>query len=378
MPTRIQPNRPVYITRPVLPRAASQARGGRGAVPPGGVDTASTGNVGGDLARAIANVMIQNRQNAVANQLMNIRNPPRAEWVGGAAPAAGVPTAGTAPQTGGMGELQVQDQIRQEESEARKQALADRLTEARIAAANRPPDEETRQAKLRYLEARTKKLSEPGKPGKPGKYEPGSIDPMTDPNADKLPHVAADFDATFGNGSFAKVAPNLANATQDEKGNYLITNAKGDVIMTLPPDKAQYWFSRYNAGLVASGQQPIMQDKFPTANPNSGKPAGSETNPYKPSNQLEARSLPYNSFFVDPGTGQIGQKLPEEKATTGPAPKTTQTDTGETGSATPDLGDGGLGDEDTGDITATTDTGSNALADAIRRARAQDQLRGIA
>jgi len=68
-----------------------------------------------------------------------------------------------------------------------------------------------------------------------------------------------------------------------------------------------------------------MSSTFPSVNPNSGQPGGTEVNPYKPANQLEARSLPYKSFFVDPATGQVGQKLPEEKQTAPTGQKTSQT-----------------------------------------------------
>jgi hypothetical protein len=235
------------------------------------------------------------------------------------------------------------------------------------------------------------------KAGKPAPYEPGSIDANTDPNADKFPIVQADFDAQYGKGTYAKVAPRLGNVVPDDKGNYVVQDDKGNTIVSLPPSDANYWLARVNAARVRSGQQPMLSDKFPSANPNSGQPPGTEVNPYKPSNQLEARSLPYNSFFVDPNSGQVGQKLPEEKQ---PAPEkqTSQVDTGDQGGqlAIGDTGDQG-GQLAIGDLTqpqqrsdmatgvgldqtggAVPDVGSQSLADAIARAKAQDQLQGLA
>jgi hypothetical protein len=407
MPIRIQPNRPYYPrlrfpyqSRGVQPRGGGGGGkgGGKGAFG-GGVDTSSTGNIGGDLAKAVINTMLQNRQNAVANQIMNTQTPPRAGAVGPVVnPATGqitssiTPTVGTAPQTGGMGELQMRQQVQQQD-------LADQLQKAKIASELALAGQRGRAGRgggggggggggnvarwQQYLGSGQQEVKT-GKAGKPVPYQSGDIDPMTDPAADKFQVVQADFDAANGKGMYAKVAPYLANATIDDKGNYVVTNPKGDVVMTLPPDRAQYWLSRYNAASVRAGQQPIFTDKFPSANPNSGKPGGTEVNPYKPANQLEARSLPYNSFFVDPTTGQIGQKLPEDKQPP-PEKKTSQVDTGDQGGQLaladqsvqppPDMATGVGLDQTDG---AVPDVGSGSLADAIARARAQDQLQNLA
>jgi hypothetical protein len=418
MPIRIQPNRP-YYPRYYLPRGAGQARaaaqprgGAKGALG-GAIDTTPTGNVGGDLAKAIMNTIQGNRQNAAANAILNTQTPPRAGAVGPVVdPATGqitsniTPTVGTAPQTGGMGELQMRQQMQQQD-------LADQLQKAKIAselalAAQRTGGGRGRgggggggggggnaQRWQQYLGGGQQGVK-PGKAGKPVPYQSGDVDPMTDPAADKFQVVQADFDAKYGKGAYAKIAPNLPNATVDDKGNYVITNPKGDTVMTLPPDQANYWLSRYNAASVRSGQQPIFTDKFPSANPNSGKAAGTQENPYTPTNQLEARSLPYNSFFVDPNTGQIGQKLPEGKQPPTDQ-KTSQVDTGDQGGqlASGDTGDQGdqlalndqsvqspppdmatgVGLDQTGG--AVPDVGSGSLADAIKRAQAQNQLQAL-
>jgi hypothetical protein len=417
MPIRIQSNlggmRRIYPLRPLVARqpATGGGRGGRGAVAPGAIDTSPTGNVGGDIVKAIANTIQQNRQNAAANAIMNTQTPPRAGAVGPVVdPASGqvtgniTPTVGTSPQTGGMGELQMRQQMQQQD-------LSDQLQKAKIASELALAAQRTGGGRGRgggggggagvgnasrwqqYLGGDQGNVSQGTKKGgKPAPYEPGSIDPLTDPNADKFQIVQADFDAKYGKGAYARIAPHLADATVDDKGNYTI-NAPGKKpddpptpIMTLPADQANYWLSRYNAASVRAGQQPIFADKFPSANPNSGQPAGTEVNPYKPSNQLEARSLPYNKFFVDPNTGQVGQKLPEEKQA--PQEKqTSQVDTGDQGQLAssadltqpdqlpPDMATG-VGLDQTGG--AVPDVGSQSLADAIARARVQDQLKAAA
>jgi hypothetical protein len=428
MPARIQPNRP-YYPRYYLPRRAPQsigggAKGGAKGAFGGGVDTSSTGNIGGDLAKAVINTIQANRQNAAANAILNTQTPPRAGAVGPVVnPATGqvtsniTPTVGTAPQTGGVGELQMRQQMQQQD-------LADQLQKAKIASELALAQQRTGRGQgqgqgqgqgnarrwQQYLGSDQSAGKAAGKAGKPAAYEPGSIDPNTDPNADKFSVVQADFDAQYGKGAYAKVAPRLGNVVPDDKGNYVVQDDKGNTIVSLPPSDANYWLARVNAARVRSGQQPMLTDKFPSANPNSGQPGGTEVNPYKPSNQLEARSLPYKSFFIDPTTGQVGQKLPEEKQA--PAgQKTSQADTGDQGQQVADTtqpdqgqqlanampqpvapqgpqgpppalaglapgstpGSFDLGQPPTGGLPQDTD-----LADAIARARAQDQLTAAA
>jgi hypothetical protein len=368
--------------------------------------------------------MQQNRQNAAANQIMNTQTPPRAGAVGPVVdPATGqvtgniTPTVGTQPQTGGMGELQMRQQMQQQD-------LADQLQRAKIASELALAQQRTGQGQGRgqgqgqgnvarwqqYLGS-DQGSGTTGKTGKQQPYQAGDIDANTDPKADKFPIVQADFDARYGKGMYAKIAPNLANATVDDKGNYTINapadpnnpDSKPKPIMTLPADQAQYWLSRYNAASVRSGQQPLFTDKFPSANPNSGQPAGSQVNPFKPANQLEARSLPYNKFFIDPNTGQVGQKLPEDKQQPPAGQKTSQVDTGDQGQQVADTTQPDQGQQvaDTGDqgpqgpppalaalVPGSTpgsfDLGQlpvagglpqdTVLADAIKRAQTQEAL----
>jgi hypothetical protein len=87
-----------------------------------------------NLADAIVQLQQNARQNAVANQLLNTATPPRAALVDpGVDPSsgqanvvpAGVSTAGTAPATGGVAQLSLQQKMQQQD-------LADQLKRAQI------------------------------------------------------------------------------------------------------------------------------------------------------------------------------------------------------------------------------------------------------
>ena len=148
---------------------------------------------------------------------------------------------------------------------------------------------------------------------------------------------------------------------------------------------------------------------FVARQPSSGQPSGSQTNPYVPKNQLEARSLPYNSYFKNPDSGEIGQKLPatQQPATQPPAgqktsdvdysdqgqdqsgsagiPPPTQVQPNQLASLVPPVGQPGVRpDMNTGvglDQTAGAapqDMGSQSLADAITKARLVNNFQGMA
>lgn len=401
MPAKIQATHPwyprlrfPYQRQPAQARGGGGGRGGKGAVG-GGLDTTPTGSIGGDIIKAIGNQIQMNRQNAAANAILNTQTPPRAGLVApGVSPttgapniiAPGTPITGAPPQTGGTGELQMRTQQNQAD-------LADQLQRAKIASEWALAKQRTGRGGRgtaggggtaggnasrwqQYLGGDQAAGKAAGKAGKAAAYEPGSIDPETDPNADKFQHVQADFDAKYGKGAYARIAPNLANASVDKEGNYTINSPTLDAagnpkpIMTLPKDQANYWLSRYNAASVKAGQQPLFTDKFPSANPTSGQPGGTEVNPYKPANQLEARSLPYRSFFIDPTTNQVGQKLPEDKAAPPAGQKTSQADTGDQGQ--------GLADVTQPQQPIQAQQAQANLQDAIAQSRAADQLRGAA
>jgi len=301
----------VYIRRG-LPSLAPAARSGRGAVGAGGIDTSSTGNIGGDIVKAIGNQIQMNRMNAVANQILNTQNPPRAAWVGGTPPPTGVPTTGTPPQRGGVGELQMRQQVQQQD-------LADQLQRAKIAS-------EIALARSRSIASRgnvapggsgsrwrqslgPNQPNQPGgrgggKAGKSAAYVPGSGDVENDSSTDNFSQIRADFDAQHGKGSFDTFTRNLGNVQDDGKGNLVLQDQSGKTLFSIPKADAPYWQQRYNAARVAGGQG-YLGDLPAGQNPNSGQPGGSQINPFVPKSNLEVRSLPYGSYMIDPHSGQL-------------------------------------------------------------------------
>lgn len=427
-----------------MPRQGTSAagRGGRGALG-GAVDTTPTGNVGADIVKAINATMIQNRQNAAANALMN--QGPTGQPGGGITQNLGQlpsdggpqdltmpantglgPNVGSLVHTGGTGELAMQQQLNQ-------QNLADQVQRAKVGAQLALTNQRlglgggrgggggggggggTGNANRwqQYLAQGgdggqgSQNVPRGTKTGKPAAYQPFQYDAATDPRADSFNNVAADFDSQFGKGMYGKVVPNLANVQPDDKGNYVIPSGKvdkdgnpvGPPLLTLSPNDANYWINRLNASRVAAGQQPIGPPA-PGANPQSGQPAGTETNPYKPGDNLGLRALPYNSYVIDPQTGQTVQKLPLPKQPQGGQPQTQAPQTGQAQelsdvipddltSASPDVSAQGtpqLAGMTAPNTSSSFDLGQptggvsqdTSLADAIRQAGIANQLRGIA
>jgi len=335
--------------RPGVVRAPAAGRG-RGAVGIGGVDLTPTGNPGVDLVKAINATMQQNRQNAVANQILNTQNPPRAGLVGaGVNPATGqanvlpahLNTLGSAPQTGGLGELQMRQAMQQQD-------LADQLQRARLASeialarqrsiasrGNVAPGGSGSQWRQSLQSGQPGQPAQPGQPGQPGvrsgkagkaaAYVPNSGDVQNDPATDDMTKIAADFNATYGGGSggkgqgpnlFSKFASNISNLRPDGKGNLVLTDPNGNPITdkdglpsySIPAKDATYWQRRVNAARARSGLG-YLGDLEGT-NPNSGQPAGSMVNPVAVDDNLTLRSLPNNTYFRA-SDGSVHQKVPQ-------------------------------------------------------------------
>src|SRR5213594_1501798 len=92
----------------------------------------------GQLAKAIATAREQEARNRVANRIMNTAYAPRAGFVGGAQPAAGIPLAGTAPERGGSAALdeairgqQLMASLQRQQIEAQQQKTAAETMELR-------------------------------------------------------------------------------------------------------------------------------------------------------------------------------------------------------------------------------------------------------
>jgi len=322
---------PLKMRAPYLPRiiraptaragARVPAGRGRGAIGPGGIDTSSTGNVGGDIVKAIGNMIQQNRMNAVANQILNTQNPPRAGLVApGVNPVTGTanvirpgtPTLGTPPQTGGVGELQMRQAMAQQDQ-------ANQLAQAKIAS-------EIALARSRQIASRGNVVpsgsgslwrrqmtpdGQPqqlggrgGKPGKPAAYVSGTGDVQNDSSTDNFNQIRADFDSQHGKGSYDAFTRNLGALQDDGKGSMVLQDQNGKILFSVPKSDVPYWTQRVNAARAAGGQG-YLGDPPPGQNPNSGQPGGSQVNPFVPKDNLEVRSLPYGSYMIDPQTGQL-------------------------------------------------------------------------
>lgn len=322
------------------------ARGGRGAFAPGGIDTASTGNVGGDLAKAIINTMQANRQNAAANALMN--QGPTGQPGGGVTQNLGhLPLSGGAPQdftlptdntgfgpnvgslvhTGGMGELALRQQQAQQDAAQRTADL----------------NEQYKRAQLAHTLAQTTALTtpKPTKLGKPAPYVAGSGDVQNDPTTDNFNQIAADFNAQHGKDAYNVFTRNLSNLQPDGKGNLVlmrpatpdekkadpntpdnvpVTDKNGLPAYSIPATDAGYWGDRYNAARLRSGQGRLgpMPDGV---NPNSGDASGSsQINPIAVTTPLQARALPAGTWakFPDGSVRQINRSAAQAQSTATP------------------------------------------------------------
>jgi hypothetical protein len=145
-----------------------------------------------------------------------------------------------------------------------------------------------------------------GKAGKPAGYVAGTGDVQNDSSTDNFSQIRADFDEQpgHGKGSFDTVVRNLGNMQDDGKGNMVLTDPNGKVLVSVAKGDVPYWTQRINAARAAAGQG-YLGDPPPGQNPNSGQPGGSQINPFVPKTNLEVRSLPYGSYMIDPQSGQL-------------------------------------------------------------------------
>ena len=326
----------------------------------------------------------QQKIDAVANQLMNTANPPRAALVApGVNPAtgrpnvipAGVPTAGTAPSTGGLAEMRLRQEFQ-------KNQLADAYQKARIANLLNPQGRGRGAgggAGAGNATRWTQHLSGQGgaggggqgggggggKAGKAAPYQPNSIDANTDPRADNFSYIQSDFDAKYGKGAYGKVAQNLANAQPSPDGKSVIIGNPDKPVMTMTPDEAAYWKNRYNAASVAAGH-PTIGGLGTGTNANSGQAAGTEVNPVAVKNNLDLRALPYGTWFTGPD-GQTHQKMPLA-ASQGQG----QQGGGQQGSGTAG-GDQGAADEQAAEEQATQEDAADQAAQD-QQGQSQGQL----
>jgi len=147
-----------------------------------------------------------------------------------------------------------------------------------------------------------------GGTAKPAAYVAGSGDVQNDESTDDSNQIASDFDSTYGQkGLYGKYASNLPSLKPDADGNYPLTDAKGNIIASIPGADAQVWQQRTNAARVKRGLPPIGpigQGQNPTSN----APAGTVANPVVAQSTLHVRSLPFGTVVYDPTTKQTYTK----------------------------------------------------------------------
>jgi hypothetical protein len=326
------------------------------------VDLTPTGNPGVDLVKAINAAKIQGAQNALANQILNTQMPPRAGLVApGVNPQtgqanvlpAGLPTVGTPPQSGGMGELQLRQQLAQQglANQLKQAQIARELALTRSATTGRGTGQGSAAGWAANLGGGGQggqggRGAQGGRGGKPAAYVAGSGDVTNDPGTDNFDQIRADADAQYGKGAFDTLTKNLSNLRPDGKGNMVLMKPRmdtsdsanpkpmldpnGNPVMepvldknglpaySIPATDAQYWGERYNATRIRQGQGYI--GNLTGINPNSGEPGGTQANPVRVDNNLTLRSLPFNTWMLmDDGSVRQKQPLSPGQAPTGQA-----------------------------------------------------------
>jgi hypothetical protein len=368
------------------------------------------GDIGGTIAKAIQSA----KQNQVANQLLNTNwATPRAAWVGGTTPQAGVNTGGSAPASGGVAELD----LRMKEAQVRDALAKSQASTANVSAqaglrqqilqqggggggGRSPWNQGGRGGNANAAIANAGstnpagKAAAGGKATKPAAYVPGSVDPQ-DPASDKFENIKDDINSQYGDkDAYSKLLAAVGSVYQNPDGTYAVKDGNpnlqidgktgalsfldknGQTTMHVPgPDMAQFT-SRYDAARVKAGQQPLFNSTLAQQNAGVGAP-GTQVNPFKPSSNLELRSLAPGSWFVKPQDGKVYQK-PDPNAAAVPPVKTS--DASSSVQPTQTVADAGTAPVDTAGqnmpvVNAAAPTDAPAqLAAAIQQGNAADQV----
>ncbi len=327
MPFKYQPQRLYY------PRRATPQDGG---------DFERGWQIGSQIGKGLSGLAgaIQDaRQNAVANQLMNTQNPPRAALVSpGYSPGgdttdpnadlstdlpqdvspviggtdtgdmtpnvipAGVPTYGTAPATGGIAEMKLRQEAAKEQlnqqniqSEIAKRQAAANLANIRtgLAARGTQPQGGNASAWSGYGQSQ-------GQPTAKGKTVaptgPLNTTPLTD-----FSQLQQHINGMYGKGTYESIVNNLDSAdTTTNPGYVTFADSKGNQ-QKIPSSEFGIYQKQYNALRISKGLPPVY---------GKGQDAtvgDSATNPIPITNDLDAATVPPGKYFRRPD-GQIGQR----------------------------------------------------------------------
>jgi hypothetical protein len=314
----------------------------------------------GELAKAIVNARAEAAKNQMANRMLNTAYAPRAAFVGGTQPKAGVPLAGTAPQTGGAPALQqaIEGQrlltsIQQQKTATETMALRRQAAAAGAGGRGGGPWSGGGGSASRYMQQGGQgPWNQQGKGKGQAKYEPGSSTP-DQPNYYNYTTMRADIDNQYGKGTYdklvgaqGKIEPDPATG-KPKPGVYEGVTVKDDGSLvfdkgpTISADHLPKLMARYDATSLKHGFKPVYTGQYlGTQNPQSGSAGGSVTNPYTPKDTLEVNALPPGSYFVNPKDNKTYQMPGGEAAATttgnvppghqelGPPKPTAQVDTG--------------------------------------------------
>jgi hypothetical protein len=341
--------RPMYPMRPYRaqrPRIASGGGGGGGGA---GIESGIA-----NLMKAIQAKQAQAKleaanaqQDVIANQLYNTRFAPRAAYVPGVdaaqravdAKRAGVSpatvnalrptvmTAGTAPMTGGMAELQARVQIQRLMNELDPNAVRSARTAAALGARGPVgPAAGSRSGWARQAGGgggRTRAPAGGGGGAAGGKAAPVDTSAPQNPAKYNFDTLRKQFDSQYGKiANYDAVSPYFNNIhpqydpndpKQKPPDTGLWANAKGGLDFyqdgklktSLLGNQADYWRDRINTALSNAGQDPV-----PTTLPGSGKPS----DPYVLNNSWQRGSVPFGSAYTTTDSNKVILKLRPEDA----------------------------------------------------------------
>jgi hypothetical protein len=301
----------------------------------GAIDT------GSKFGEQVAKAMAQAKQNKIADQLAAQYGlyAPRAQWVGGTQPAAGVDMRGTSlADQGGVEGLKLRmamaNQQRTIQDAQAKQELARAVAAGKLAGGS----SSSRWTKSGSSDSAVNRSTD--STGKTAKYVPNSYDAETGTLngkrvADSMAYLRADIDENAGKGATDKLLaaiPLLQNqggklvvkdsgqggtpqVRVESDGSLSFLNAQGGIVNSVRPNTLNQAIKRYNALQVRNNGSTIPDPSLTGRYPDVTIPPGNEQNPYvlDPKNpNLTLKSIPNGKWFVHPDGRTIQKTGPDQ------------------------------------------------------------------